>query len=131
MDVLDQASLRVVRWRVDGLPTRLGQALLIGGLLWLQSRAASALWWTLAAFVTAMVDAQASRLLLGRLGDWRLSVLTAVTRTISAGAFTLVCFVILIDRSGFALPASMLVACASTLNNVVMTRGSRRAFLSL
>jgi hypothetical protein len=128
---LDEASLRTLRWRVEGLPIRLGQILLIGSLFWLYARAPLPLWWGAAAAGTAVIDADLSRRWLARLDDWRFAVLTVFSRVASAGAFAAVCFVLLSDRSGLGLAAAMLVGCAMNLNNAVMTRGSRRFFLSI
>ncbi len=128
---LDEASLRTLRWRVEGLPVRLGQILLIGGLFWLYARTSLPLAWSAGAIATAVIDADLSRRHLTRLDDWRLAVLTAFSRVASAGAFASVCFVFLTDRSGVGLAAAMLVGCAMNLNNAVMTRGSRRFFLSI
>jgi signal transduction histidine kinase len=131
MEALDQASLRVLRWRVEGLPVRLGQCLLIGGLLWLELRSPLPLVWLAVATATAVTDAHISGRLLEKLQDRRLAALNAVTRVLSAAAFAAVCFVMLIDHSAFGLAAPVLVGCAINLNNAVMSRGSRRFFLSL
>ncbi|HEY8003286.1 MAG TPA: ATP-binding protein [Phenylobacterium sp.] len=131
MDDLDQASLRALRWRVTGLPVRVGQTLLIAALLWLQLRSPLAIGWFVLAALTAAVDAELSRRLLARLADRRLAVVNAVSRAISAMAFASVCFVILIDHTGFGLSAGLLVGCAINLNNAVMSRGARRFFVSL
>ncbi|MDB5423472.1 MAG: sensor histidine kinase/response regulator, partial [Phenylobacterium sp.] len=131
MKALDQASLRALRWRVDGLPARMGQTLLIGGLVWLQTRSPLALLWMVLAGASAFVDTELSRRLLTRLEDRRLSAWNTLSRVVSAAAFSSICFVMLIDRSGIGLAAPMLVACAINLNNAMMTRGSRSFALSL
>jgi signal transduction histidine kinase len=130
MAAMDEASLRTLRWRVEGLPVRLGQILLIGGIFWLYVRGSLPIWWSAAAIATALIDADLSRRHLAQLDNWRFAVLTTLSRTASAGAFAAVCFVLLTDRSGVGLAAAMLVGCAMNLNNAVMTRGSRRFFLS-
>jgi signal transduction histidine kinase/ActR/RegA family two-component response regulator len=131
MDVLDQASLRVLRWRAEGLLSRLGQCALIGALVWLQTRSVLAPAWLALAVATAVVDALLSQRSLARLDDRRLAALTFVTRTVSAMSFAAVCFVVLTDRSGFGLAAAMLIACAMNLNNAVMTAGARKFVWSL
>jgi len=130
-DSMDQASLRVLRWRVDGLLPRLGQAVLICGLLWLQIHSWLAFAWLAASMGASMVDAHLSRLCLANLGDRRLGVLNDLSRTVSAVAYSSVCLLVLVDPSGFSLAAAMLAACAINLNNAVMTSGSRRFVLSL
>src|SRR5436305_513438 len=45
MEAREEADLRVLRWRVDGLAPRLGQAVLIGALVWLQTRSVLAFVW--------------------------------------------------------------------------------------
>jgi len=131
MDVIDQASLRVLRWRVDGLLPRLGQAVFIGVLLWVQTRSALAGLWVALCIAAALVDAELSRRCLADLANRRLAAFNDVSRAVSAVIFASVCFVVLQDRSGFALSAAMLAACAINLNNAVMTSGSRRFVLSL
>jgi len=131
MDALDPASLRVLRWRVDGLLTRTGQAILIAGLIWLQTRSPLVLIWLACCLTASVVDAALSQRCLARLADRRLAKINDVSRAISAMAFAAVCFVILIDRTGFGLAAAMLAACAINLNNAVMASGSRRFVLSL
>jgi signal transduction histidine kinase/ActR/RegA family two-component response regulator len=131
MDAMDQASLRVLRWRVEGLLPRTGQAILIAGLLWLQTRSALVLVWLAACLTSSVLDAALSQRCLANLADRRLARINDLSRAISATAFAAVCFVILIDRTGFALAAAMLAGCAINLNNAVMTLGSRRFVLSL
>ena len=131
MKAMDEASLRVLRWRVDDLPMRIGQCVMIGGLLWLQMRSPLVLGWLVLAAATAAVDAEISRRYLARRDDRRLDAINGVSRLVSAGSFATVCFVMLIDKTGFGLAAPVLIGCAINLNNAVMTRGSRRFFLSL
>jgi signal transduction histidine kinase len=131
MQAMDHASARILGWRANGLPARLGQTLLIGVLLWIQIRSPWALWWLAAAAATALVDAELSKRLLARPDKRGLDLLNTLSRALSAVAFAAVCFVMLMDRSGFGLTAAVVVGCAINLNNAVMTRGSRRFFLSL
>ncbi len=131
MDVLDPASLRALRWRVEGSLSRLGQCVLIGGLAWLQTRSPLALVWIVAAGCAGMLDAGLSRRYLARLDDTRLAAATFASRVISATGFASVCFVVLADRSAFGLAAAMVVGCAMNLNNAVMTAGARRFVWSL
>jgi signal transduction histidine kinase/ActR/RegA family two-component response regulator len=128
---MDQASLRVLRWRVEGLVPRLGQAVLICILLWLQTRSWLAFAWLAGCMGASLVDAALSRRCLADLGNRRLAILNDLSRIISAVAFSSVCLLVLIDPSGFALAAAMLAACAINLNNAVMTSGSRRFVFSL
>ena len=125
----DQAGLRALRWRIDGLPVRIGQAFLIGGLSWLDSHASVLFVWLAAACATALIDARLSELSFQRLHDRRLTTLNAVSRAVSGGTFALVTLTFLLDRSGFGLAAAVLVACAINLNNAVMSRGSRLLLL--
>ncbi|MFI4936453.1 MAG: ATP-binding protein [Caulobacterales bacterium] len=97
----------------------------------LHTRAAVVVGWLSVALATAAVDAVLTRRLLARGEDRGLSVMNAISRTASAAAFALVCFILLLDRTSFGLAAAMLVGCAISLNNAVMTRGSRRFILNL
>ncbi|WP_372785407.1 ATP-binding protein [Phenylobacterium sp.] len=128
---LDDASLKVLHWRVAGLPARMGQTLLIGILLWIQIRSPLALLWLGGAILTALVDTVLSRRALERLDDRRLAAINSLSRLMSAVAFSSVCLVMLSDHSGFGLSAAIVVGCAINLNNAVMTRGARRYFGSL
>ncbi|MFI4934921.1 MAG: ATP-binding protein [Caulobacterales bacterium] len=128
---MDPASLRILRWRTEGTPARIGQIVLIGALIWLHTRANVVLAWFALACATALADAVLSRRLLSRLADRGLTAITVISRLASAAAFAVVCFILLLDRSGFGLAAAMLVGCAINLNNAVMTRGSWGFSLSL
>jgi signal transduction histidine kinase/CheY-like chemotaxis protein len=128
---MDQGSLRVLRWRVDGLLPRLGQAVLMGVLLYVQTRSPLAFAWLALCAAASLVDAALSRRCLANLEDRRLGVLNDISRAISAVIYASVCFVVLLDPSGFALSAALLGACAINLNNAVMTRGSKRFVRSL
>ncbi len=86
--------------------------------------------WVAVASAAIAIDAILTRRRLRRDKDRGLTVMNVVSRTASAAAFALVCFILLLDRTNFGLAAAMLVGCAITLNNAVMTRGSGR-FLNL
>ena len=131
MDAIDQESERVLRWRAEKLAPRFGQALLIGGLVWLEIRSWLAFDWLLLWSATALIDAALSRRALTRPQDHRLVLLADAVRFISALAFASICLLILTDRSGFGLTGAVLAACAMNLNNAVMTSGVRRFLLTL
>ncbi len=131
MDTVDPTSLAVLRWRVDGLVPRLGQALLIAALFWLQTRSDLTVIWLAICITGSLIDFELSRRCLADLASRRLGLLNDISRFVSGTIYASVCFLLLIDKSGFALAAAMLSACAMTLNNVVMTSGSRRFALAL
>ncbi len=128
---MDQASLRVMRWRYEGLLPRLAQALLISVLLWLQTRGLLAFGWLALVAATSLVDAHLSRRVVAQQDNRRLAAINDLSRTLSAAIFASVCFVMLADHSGFGLAAPMLAACAINLNNAMMTAGVRRFIFSL
>jgi signal transduction histidine kinase/CheY-like chemotaxis protein len=86
--------------------------------------------WIAVASAAIAIDAFLTRRLLRREMDRGLALMNAVSRTVSAGAFALLCFILLLDRTSFGLAAAMLVGCAITLNNAVISRGGGR-FLNL
>jgi len=131
MDYLDQASLRVLRWRVDGLLPRLGQAVLIAGLAWIQTRSTMVFAWLALSLTGSLIDAALSRRWLADLANRRLSGLNDISRALSASVYASIVLVILVDPTGFALSAALIGACAINLNNAVMTAGSRRFVLTL
>jgi signal transduction histidine kinase len=86
--------------------------------------------WAAVASTAIAIDAFLTRRHLRQEKDRGLMLMNAVSRTASAAAFALLCFMLLMDRTSFGLAAAMLVGCAITLNNAVITRGSWR-FLNL
>src|SRR6516164_7477940 len=86
--------------------------------------------WIAVAATAIAIDAFLTRRRLRRDQDRGLTVMNVISRTASAAAFALVCFILLLDRSSFGLAAALLVGCAITLNNALITRGGWR-FLNL
>jgi signal transduction histidine kinase/CheY-like chemotaxis protein len=86
--------------------------------------------WIAVAATAIAIDAILTRRRLRRDQDRGLTVMNVISRTASAAAFALVCFILLLDRSSFGLAAALLVGCAITLNNALITRGGWR-FLNL
>jgi len=125
MDTTELTAQRVLRWRVDGLPTRIGQAVLIAALCWFANGQIVVAAWLAAAVMSAIIDTRMSKALLGRPGDQRLGVLTAVTRVVSASAFASVMLIFALSTQRGALACALLVGCATILNNALMSRGSR------
>jgi len=125
MDTTELTAQRVLRWRVDGLPTRIGQAVLIAALCWFANGQIVVAAWLAAAVMSAIIDTRMSKALLGRPGDQRLGVLTAVTRVVSASAFASVMLIFALSTQRGALACALLVGCATILNNALVSRGSR------
>jgi signal transduction histidine kinase/DNA-binding NarL/FixJ family response regulator len=86
--------------------------------------------WAAVASAAIAIDAFLTRRHLRQERDRGLTFINVVSRTSAAAAFALLCFILLLDRTSFGLAAAMLVGCAITLNNAVITRGSWR-FLNL
>src|SRR5512135_3553903 len=82
--------------------------------------------WVAVASAAIAIDTLLTRRLLRRNSDRALTAITAISRTASAAAFALVCFILLLDRTSFGLASALLVGCAITLNNAVITRGNGR-----
>ena len=121
----DDPNLRVLRWRFQGLIPRLGQAMLFGVLAWLDLRHPMVPVWFLVATALSALDGVLSRALYDRPDDRRLLVITTASRAASAAAFAAVVFLFLLDRTYLGIAAAVFSGCAITLNNAIMTRGSR------
>jgi signal transduction histidine kinase/CheY-like chemotaxis protein len=122
---------RILHWRYEGLPGRVGQVLLIGALCWLANGNTMVIAWIAASVLTAILDAGLTKALLGRPGDRRLSVLTGVSRVVCASTFSSVAFILVMVPTYGSLSCAMMVGCVSLLNNTMMTRGSHRIALTL
>ena len=131
MDTTEQTAQRVLRWRISGLPTRIGQAILIAGLCWLANGQWLVAPWLAAAIVTGLIDARLSKAAYDHPGDNRLDMLARVGRVVSATAFALVMFIFAISLQRGSLACALLVGCATVLNNALMSRGSRPFAITL
>ena len=127
----DPITERILRWRFAGLPTRIGQALLIGLLCWLSNGDIAVVPWMIAAIVTAIVDGRLSKLQFDHPDSRRLALATIVSRIGSSFTFALVCLIFAHSATYGALASAMIVGCATNLNNAIMTRGSRQYSLTL
>ena len=121
----DDANLRVLRWRFRGLIPRLGQAVLFGGLAWLDIGQPLVIVWFAAATALSLLDGGLSKALYARPDDRRLFLLTTASRIGSATAFSGIIFLFLLDRTYLGIAAAVFSGCAVTLNNAIQTRGSR------
>src|ERR1700679_2731499 len=90
MDTTEQTAQRVLRWRISGLPTRIGQAILIAGLCWLANGQWLVAPWLAAAIVTGLIDSRLSKAAYDHPGDKHLDMLARVGRVVSATVFALV-----------------------------------------
>jgi len=127
----DPITARILRWRVAGLSTRIGQVLLIGLLCWFSNHEMVVLPWLAVATLTALVDANLSRLELNAPDEPRRGWATYASAVASSTAFALVCLIFGVSISYGALGSAMIVGCATVLNNAIMSRGSRRFSLTL
>ena len=118
--------LRVLRWRREGLATRLVQGVTIGILVWLETRHPMAGVWMVATSAFAIVDAMVSGSYANRQQSRRLAWLSLLTRFLSGASFSSVILVCLLDKTIVGIAAAVFVGCAITLNNAIMTRGSRQ-----
>jgi len=125
MDTSEQTAQRVLRWRINGLPTRIGQAVLIAVLCWLANGQILVAPWLVGAVASAIIDARLSKALFDRPGDRRLGVLTTAARVASASLFASVMLIFALSSPRGALACALLVGCATILNNALMCRGSR------
>jgi signal transduction histidine kinase/CheY-like chemotaxis protein len=131
MDTIEQTEQRVLRWRIDGLPTRIAQAVLIAGLCWMANRQPIVAPWLVVAIATGLVDARLSKALYQNPGDRHLGALTGVGRVVSATAFALVMIIFGLSPQRGAIACALLVGCATILNNALMSRGSRAFAVTL
>jgi signal transduction histidine kinase/FixJ family two-component response regulator len=127
----DDANLRVLRWRFEGLAPRLGQSLLFGVLAWIDLRSPLVILWFVTTNGLALLDALLSKALYTRPDDRNLFLVTTVSRTASAAAFGSLIFLFLLDRTYLGVAAAVISGCAINLNNAIMTRGSRLHAMTL
>jgi signal transduction histidine kinase/CheY-like chemotaxis protein len=131
MDLTELTAQRVLRWRVDGLPTRIGQAVLIAALCWLANGQILVAPWLAGTILTGVIDAWLSKAMLARPGDRGLGVLVSMGRVVSATVFALVILIFALSSPRGSLGCALLVGCATILNNAVMSRGSRQFAVTL
>lgn len=105
---------------------RLAQGALIGLLVWFETRHPAVTFWFLAATITAIVDGRVSKLFLSKPESHRLELLASLTRLVAVATFSAIIYVCLLDKTIVGIAAAVFVGCAITLNNAIMTRGSRR-----
>ena len=126
-----QALDRVLNWRAKRLPELAAQAVLFGLLCWMVTGNNLVLLWGAAVMASGALDASLSDALLKHPNDRRLTALTCATRVLSASLFNSIAFIVVSRHAAGALGAALLLGCATNLNNVVMTRGSRLCALTL
>jgi signal transduction histidine kinase/AmiR/NasT family two-component response regulator len=126
-----QALERVLNWRAKRLPELAAQAVLFGLLCWMVTGNNLVLLWGAAVMASGALDASLSEALLKHPNDRRLTALTCATRVLSASLFNSIAFIVVSRHAAGALGAALLLGCATNLNNVVMTRGSRLCALTL
>jgi len=131
MDTTELTAQRVLRWRMNGLPTRIGQAVLIAMLCWFANGQLIVAPWLAAAILTGLVDARLSKALYANPGDRRLGALTSAGRVVSATTFALVMIIFGLSPQRGSIACALLVGCATILNNALMSRGSRAFAVSL
>jgi len=131
MDLIEPTELRVLRWRIEGLPTRIGQTLLIAALCWLANGSLLVIPWMAASILSIMVDTGLSRALLAQPDDARLKQMTLASRTVSATAFALVMLIFAMSSQRGSLACALLVGCATILSHALMSRGLRPFALTL
>jgi len=131
MDLTELTAQRVLRWRVDGLPTRIGQAVLIAALCWLANGQILVAPWLAGTILTGVIDARLSRAAYHRPGDRGLGILVSMGRVVSATVFAQVILIFALSSPRGSLDCALLVGCATILNNAVMSRGSRQFAVTL
>jgi signal transduction histidine kinase/AmiR/NasT family two-component response regulator len=127
----EQANIRVLRWRSEGMAVRTGQAVVLGALCWLLTGHISAVWWLGATIVAGIGDSVLCMKLLKRPTDRLLFAGTWLTTALSAVTFSGVGLLFLRHSTTVGLTAGALALCAVSLNNAVMTRGSKAFSLAL
>ena len=131
MDATEQTAQRVLRWRIEGLPARVGQASLVAILAWLATGQTLIAPWLAAATLSTVIDTWLSKALFARPDDRRLAVLTPLFRTAAASVFASLMFVLALSPSHWSVTCALLVGCATVLNNAIMSRGARQFSLTL
>ncbi|HEY3798006.1 MAG TPA: ATP-binding protein [Caulobacteraceae bacterium] len=127
----DEGFRQVLVWRSRAIGVRALQALLIAALAWFATGNGRAIVWLAAVLATATLDAQLSRRVLERPAPAWLKFVLCVSLVLSAITFASVALVLLSRPSHLLLATAEFILCAVILNNAVMTRGSRLAFVLL
>ena len=127
MNVEEQSIDRVVRWRYQGLPIRILQDVIVLVLAWIMDPSWIVLCWFLACVGLQLFDAGLFRGLSRDLQNQRLRRVALVAKGCSTAAFASSGLLIVLNQSPVSLAGGLLVVCASTLNNTLMTRGWRAA----
>ncbi len=123
MNVEQQSIDRVVHWRYQGLPIRIVQDVIVLVLAWILDPSWIVICWFLTCVGLQLFDAGLFRGLSRDMQNLRLRRVALIAKGFSTAAFALSGLLIVMHPSPVSLAGGMLVVCASTLNNTLMTRG--------
>src|SRR5260221_13829824 len=126
-----QTNTRVLRWRAESMAVRSGQAVLLGGLCWILTGQSTAAIWLGATLATGVADCLLAKRALKRPSDMAAFVAAWVAAAVSAIVFCGIGLLFLQGGSIIGLTAGVLALCAVSLNNAVMSRGSKAVSLAL
>ncbi len=122
---------RTLSWRARGVWTRALQASLAAGLVWLTTGGQLVGLWLTAMLLVIAVDSLVSRQSLGKPRTRTGVVLIAAVFALSAATFSLIAPLLLSAPSPLRLAETVLFLCAVSLNNAMMSCGSRAATAAL
>src|ERR1043165_5189109 len=108
----EQANIRVLRWRAEGMAVRTGQAVVLGALCWLLTGQVSAAWWLGATIVAGIADSVLCGKLMKRPTDRSLFAGTWLTTALSAATFSGIGLLFLSHSTTVGLTAGALALCA-------------------
>ncbi len=122
---------RTLAWRAGSMWTRGLTATLVALLAWFTTGSSLAGLWLAAGLVAVAIDATVSRHFLGKTKTRAAAVLTTMAFTVSAVTFSLIAPLLLSTPSSIGLAEAALLLCAVSLNNALMSCGSRTATVAL
>jgi signal transduction histidine kinase/ActR/RegA family two-component response regulator len=118
---------RALNWRARGAWTRGGQAVLIALLSWIATRNDLVVVWLAATIVLGAIEARLSGRLLTQPRTRGAVVVVCVSNLVSSGSFAAIAILLLNPPTQPHLAGAVLILCAVSLNNAMMSRGSRLA----
>src|ERR1700761_2636234 len=121
MNATEQTAQRLLRWRIEGLAARIGQATLVALLGAVATGATLIPVWFAVTLLLTVLDTWLSRSLLERPEDRRLAAFTTTGRVASSIAFALLMPLLAISPSHWSVTCAILVGCATVLNNAIMS----------
>jgi signal transduction histidine kinase len=127
----DDGFARVLRRRLKAGRLRALNAILIAALAWVATRDPLPIGWCLATIATGVLEGGLGAMALRTpaAAGWARAAL--VSQALSAATFAAIAIVLLAEPDAVRMAGAAVVLCAVTLDNALMTSGSRKAAVAL